>query len=119
MYEKQRETEEAAARLLGTSADNVAFLSNSSEALNLLANSIDWQEGDEVLICDLEFPVERCRMASSCGDGCSGDRDSHYRRRDAAGGLDHTTVAADSNRFRQPSELQDRNPGAVPQFARR
>ena len=26
LYEKQRETEEAAARLLGTSADNVAFL---------------------------------------------------------------------------------------------
>ncbi len=56
LYEKQRETEEAAARLLGTSADNIAFLSHSSEALNLLANSIDWQEGDEVLICDLEFP---------------------------------------------------------------
>ena len=42
-------------------------------------------------------------MASSCGDGRSSERDSHYRRRDAAGGLDHTTVAADSNRFRQPS----------------
>lgn len=56
LYEKQRETEEAAAKLLGTSPDYVAFLSNSSEGLNLLANSIDWREGDEVLICDLEFP---------------------------------------------------------------
>lgn len=56
LYEKHVETCEAAANLLGTSADNIALLSNSSEALNLLANSIDWQRGDEVLISDLEFP---------------------------------------------------------------
>jgi cysteine desulfurase / selenocysteine lyase len=56
LFEKQRETEQAAAELLGTSAENIALLANSSEALNLLANSIDWREGDEVLICDLEFP---------------------------------------------------------------
>jgi selenocysteine lyase/cysteine desulfurase len=56
LFEKQRETEESVARLLGTSAQNIALLANSSEALNLLANSIDWREGDEVLISDLEFP---------------------------------------------------------------
>ncbi len=56
LYEVQAETEAAAARLLGTSPENVALLSNSSEALNLLANSLDWQPGDEVLVSDLEFP---------------------------------------------------------------
>lgn len=56
LFEKQVETEQAAARLLGTSAENIAFLANSSEALNLLANSIDWSPGDEVLTSDLEFP---------------------------------------------------------------
>jgi selenocysteine lyase/cysteine desulfurase len=56
LYEKHLETCEVAATLLGTSADNIALLANSSEALNLLANSIDWQAGDEVLISDLEFP---------------------------------------------------------------
>src|SRR5215208_2515397 len=56
LFEKQFETEQTAARLLGTSASNIALLGNSSEALNLLANSIDWKAGDEVLISDLEFP---------------------------------------------------------------
>jgi selenocysteine lyase/cysteine desulfurase len=56
LYEQHVETCEAAANLLRTAADNIALLANSSEALNLLANSIDWQPGDEVLISDLEFP---------------------------------------------------------------
>src|SRR5688500_15151308 len=55
-YEVQREAEAAAAALLGTNADNVVLLANASEALNLLANSIEWQSGDEVLVSDLEFP---------------------------------------------------------------
>ena len=56
LFETQRETEQAAAKLVDTSAENVVLLANSSEALNLLANSIDWKAGDEVLISDLEFP---------------------------------------------------------------
>lgn len=56
LFAKQKETEEAAAKLLTTSAENVVLLANASEALNLFANSIDWNPGDEVLISDLEFP---------------------------------------------------------------
>ncbi|HUQ90898.1 MAG TPA: aminotransferase class V-fold PLP-dependent enzyme [Bryobacteraceae bacterium] len=56
LYQEQRELEAAAARLLNTAVQNITLLSHSSEALNLLANSIDWKPGDEVLICDLEFP---------------------------------------------------------------
>ena len=56
IYEMQRETECSVARLLGTSAENIALLANASEALNLLANSIDWRPGDRVLLTDLEFP---------------------------------------------------------------
>ncbi len=56
LFEEQKEVEAAAARLLQTDADNVVLLANSSEALNLLANSIEWKAGDEVLIGDLEFP---------------------------------------------------------------
>ncbi|MEO8126807.1 MAG: aminotransferase class V-fold PLP-dependent enzyme [Bryobacteraceae bacterium] len=56
LYEEQKEVEAAAARLLGTDADNIVLLANSSEALNLLSRSIQWLPGDEVLICDLEFP---------------------------------------------------------------
>lgn len=56
LFEKQAEAERAAGSLLGTSPENIALLANSSEALNLLANSIPWKAGDEVLISDLEFP---------------------------------------------------------------
>lgn len=56
IHEMERETECAVARLLGTSAEHVALLANASEALNLLANSIEWRPGDRVLLTDLEFP---------------------------------------------------------------
>ena len=46
----------AVARLLGSHAENVALVSSASDALNLLANSIEWKSGDEVLTSDLEFP---------------------------------------------------------------
>jgi cysteine desulfurase / selenocysteine lyase len=52
----EAETLELAARLLGTEKDNVALLSSASEALNVLPNSIDWREGDESILTDLEFP---------------------------------------------------------------
>ena len=43
-------------RLLGTDPENVALLSCASDGLSVLANSIDWKAGDEVVISDLEFP---------------------------------------------------------------
>lgn len=46
----------AAAKLMGTTPAHIAFLSSATEALSLLANSIDWRDGDEVVISDLEFP---------------------------------------------------------------
>lgn len=55
-YQIQREAEAAAAGLLGAETENVVLLANASEALNLLANAINWKAGDEVLISDLEFP---------------------------------------------------------------
>lgn len=56
LYEMETQARDAAARLLGTPAENVVLLSSASEGLNLLANSICWRPGDEVLITDLEFP---------------------------------------------------------------
>lgn len=44
------------ARLLGTEPANIAFLASASDALSLLALSIDWKPGDQVIISDLEFP---------------------------------------------------------------
>src|SRR5690349_663201 len=47
LFEVQKETEQAVGTLLGTTADNIVLLANASEALNLFANSIRWQAGDE------------------------------------------------------------------------
>ncbi|MFN0104173.1 MAG: aminotransferase class V-fold PLP-dependent enzyme [Bryobacteraceae bacterium] len=55
-YAVQAEAEQAVATLLGTTPNDVVLLGNSSDALNLFAHSLDWREGDEVLISDLEFP---------------------------------------------------------------
>jgi len=45
-----------AARLLNASADEIAFVKNTTEGLGIVAAGLDWQRGDEVLSCDLEYP---------------------------------------------------------------
>ena len=46
------------ATLLGVSPEEIAFLSSSSEGINLLAHSLEWHRGDNVVVCDLEFPSD-------------------------------------------------------------
>jgi selenocysteine lyase/cysteine desulfurase len=38
--------------------ENVAFISTSSEGINLLAHGLKWQSGDNVVVCDVEFPSD-------------------------------------------------------------
>lgn len=56
LYQMEAETVGLTASLLNAPKDSVAFLANATEGLNLLANSMDWAQGDEVVITDLEFP---------------------------------------------------------------
>ena len=51
------ETKIMIAQMLHARADQIAFVLNTSDGLNLLAGGIDWQPGDRVLINDLEFPA--------------------------------------------------------------
>lgn len=44
------------ARLLGSEAASIAFMANASEALASVAEAIAWEDGDNVVISDLEFP---------------------------------------------------------------
>lgn len=44
------------AEMLKTTADRIAFVDNTSNGLNILAQGIAWQEGDRILLNDLEFP---------------------------------------------------------------
>ena len=47
---------EKAARIIGASAAQVAFLPNTSWCVNLVAIAFPWREGDNVVIDDMEFP---------------------------------------------------------------
>ena len=44
------------AAFVGASPDEIAFSSNTTEGLNLVANGLDMKEGDEVIVSNLEHP---------------------------------------------------------------
>lgn len=48
---------DAAARVLGTAADNVAFVKNTTEGIALIANGYPFQPGDEVISYVHEYPA--------------------------------------------------------------
>jgi len=50
-------TREQAGELLGTAANRVAFMPNTSSALNVLAEGLDWEPGDRIAIPGCEFPT--------------------------------------------------------------
>ncbi len=60
LFARQGETKararEAAARLLGTSPDDVALTQNTTHGMNLGVSSIDWRAGDRVLSVTTEHP---------------------------------------------------------------
>jgi cysteine desulfurase / selenocysteine lyase len=43
------------AHLIGAAPDEIAFTQNTSEGINIAANGIDWRDGDNVVISDLEY----------------------------------------------------------------
>ncbi len=45
------------AKLINAGTDEVAFVKNTSEGLNIVANGLDWRAGDNVVIPDIEFPA--------------------------------------------------------------
>ncbi len=51
------EAKERAARVLGTAAERVEFVPNTSSALNILAQGLEWTEGDRIAIPDGTFPA--------------------------------------------------------------
>ncbi|MFD0960156.1 aminotransferase class V-fold PLP-dependent enzyme [Paenibacillus chungangensis] len=54
--EIEQECKENIAELVHHQPENIAFLSNCSEAISMIAQSMDWKEGDNVVINNLEFP---------------------------------------------------------------
>jgi selenocysteine lyase/cysteine desulfurase len=52
-----KETKNILSQMINCNADRIAFLDNTSNGLNVLANSIDWKKGDRILLNDVEFPA--------------------------------------------------------------
>ncbi|HEU4386246.1 MAG TPA: aminotransferase class V-fold PLP-dependent enzyme, partial [Blastocatellia bacterium] len=52
-YEKTRT---AAARLVNAKPHEIAFMRNTSDGISAIANGIDWNPGDNVVTCNVEFP---------------------------------------------------------------
>jgi len=48
---------EAAARLVGAVPDEIAFTAHTTAGLSVVAEGLDWQAGDEVVLADLEYPA--------------------------------------------------------------
>lgn len=44
------------AELIGADADDVVFVRNTSHGLSIVAEGLDWKEGDNLIICEKEFP---------------------------------------------------------------
>ncbi len=40
---------------IGASGDEIAFLRNTGDGANVVARGLDWQTGDEIVVCDNEF----------------------------------------------------------------
>ncbi len=60
---------EAAARLLGASPSDVAFVANTAEAVARVADGLDWRDGDEVVLGDLEYPANVYPWAAQADRG--------------------------------------------------
>ena len=50
-------TQRALGELLRVDTDEISFMGSASEALNLIAHAIPLEAGDQVLICEDEFPA--------------------------------------------------------------
>ena len=57
LREQVDETRTMLAAMIGADADEIAITKNVSEGLNLFAASLEWREGDNVVVCpELEHP---------------------------------------------------------------
>ena len=52
---QQARTPPEVAKLLGVDLRHIALVESTTHGLNIAAQAIPWQRGDEILMCDLEF----------------------------------------------------------------
>ena len=52
--EIQTQARAAAARIFNASIEEVLVTRNTTEGLNIVLSGLDWNQGDEIIICDME-----------------------------------------------------------------
>jgi len=51
------ETRKELALMINTTPDRIAFTDNTSNGINIIAQSIKWKKGDRIILNDVEFPA--------------------------------------------------------------
>jgi len=51
------ETRSLAAALINAAPDRIAFFDNTTNAINLVAEGLEWRPGDRIILNDIEFPA--------------------------------------------------------------
>ena len=67
----------AAARMIGADADEITLVGNTTSGISLVADGLDWQDGDNVVTLADEFPSNVypwMNLASRGVDRCRADR---------------------------------------------
>jgi len=54
--EEIEKTRDNCSKLLGVQRDGVWFVNSTSDGMSIIANGIDWERGDNVVMPDIEFP---------------------------------------------------------------
>ena len=57
LLKRADESKRLLGKLLNTTAGRIAFTSNTSSGLNILAQGIRWEKGDRIILGDVEFPA--------------------------------------------------------------
>lgn len=52
-----QETRELLSKMINVDSDRIAFLDNTTNAINVIANGIKWKRGDRILLNNTEFPA--------------------------------------------------------------
>lgn len=84
------ETRAVAAALIGAELDEIALLPNTTAGINLVAEGIDWQSGDNVVTLADEFPSNAYPWLNLASRGVDGGID---------GGIETRRVATDNGRL--------------------
>lgn len=57
LYLDSRRARAASAKLINADSDEVTFVKNTSEGLSMVANGLNWRNGDNVVTTNVEFPA--------------------------------------------------------------